>query len=237
VQDVAVELRRDAGRVVVGRLDDRRVLDQVRPEQEGVALAQHAAHVAQQSPAAAGREVPDRAAEERHEPPAAVRRGDLAEVALEVADHAVHLQAGVVVDQLVGGLAHHPLGHVHGDIPRGTVHRVEQHARLQRGARAQLDQLRRGARRRDDLARAVPQDRRLGARRVVLGQLADGLEQLRAARVVEVLGRDLLERLGEAVQRVVGQAPLGALADVDVDDRVHASLAIRTPEKIWRRRG
>jgi len=65
-----------------------------------------------------------------------------------------------------------------------------------------------------------------------------------------VLGRDLLERPGEPVEHVVGQAPLRAVSvsDVYVDpDRrmtvgqlgqgVHASLAIRIPAKIWRRWG
>ena len=63
-----------------------------------------------------------------------------------------------------------------------------------------------------------------------------------------MLGRDLLERPREPVEHVVGQAALGPVADVDVDadrrmavgelgQRVHASLAIRNPAKIWRRWG
>jgi hypothetical protein len=158
-------------------------------------------------------------------------------VALEVADDAVHLESWVIVHQLVGGLAHHALGDVDRHVALRALHRVEQHARFERGTGAQLHELAGRVGRRDDLGRASAQDRRLGAGRVVLGELADALEQLGAAGVVEVLGRDLLERLGEAVEHVIGQAALGALPDVHVDDRAHPSLAIRSPEKIWRRCG
>ena len=59
------------------------------------------------------------------------------------------------------------------------------------------------------------EDRALGARRVVLGQLADPVEQLGAAGVVEVLGRQLLERPGEPVEHVVGERALVAGAEVE----------------------
>ena len=67
---------------------------------------------------------------------------------------------------------------------------------------------------------ACLEDRALGARRVVLGQVADAVEQLRAAGVVEVLGRQLLERAREPVEHVVGQRALvgrgrGRLSDLD----------------------
>jgi hypothetical protein len=237
MEHVAVELGGDALRVVVGGFDDRRVLDEVGAEQEGVAGAQHAAHVAEQAPAASGWEVADRASQQGDQATATVGWRHLAQVALEVADDAVYLEPGVVVDQLVGGLAHHALGDVDRHVALRALHRVEQHPRLQRGAGAQLHQLAGRVGRRDDLGRASTQDRRLGAGGVVLGELADELEQLGAAGVVEVLGRDLLERLGQAVEHVVGQTALGALPDVHVDHRIHASLAIRSPEKIWRRCG
>jgi hypothetical protein len=49
------------------------------------------------------------------------------------------------------------------------------------------------------------EDRALGPRRVVLGQIADAVEQCGAARVVEVLGGEFLEWAREAVEDVVGQ--------------------------------
>src|SRR3954470_19115139 len=93
----------------------------------------------------------------------------------------------------------------------------------------------------------VLEDRPFGPRRVVLGQLADLIEQLRPTAVVEVLGRQLLERLGQAVENIVGKRALVAVREerVDADLAVdagglghrHASQARRTPEKIWRRWG
>ena len=77
------------------------------------------------------------------------------EMALEVADHAVHPQARVLARERFGAVAHHALGDVHRDVAleraRG-VQRVQQHARLGRRARAELDQLG-GARQRGQLAR------------------------------------------------------------------------------------
>jgi hypothetical protein len=65
-------------------------------------------------------------------------------MALEIADHAVHAQARVLGGQLGRALADHALGHVDGDVAQQravAVQRIEQHARLARRARAELDQL------------------------------------------------------------------------------------------------
>ena len=253
VQDVAVELRGHTRCVVVGGLDHLRLLDQVGAEQEVIGGPQERPHVAQERTAAAGWEVPDRAAQQGDEArPLVGRARNAVEVALEVADDTVDLEPVVLVHQLHGGLAHHALGHVERQVAAGTRaggHGVEQQPRLGGGARAKLDQLHRG-RRLHDRHGGVLEDRHLRPGRVVLGQVADPLEQRRAARVVEVLGRDLLERPGEAVEHVVGEPPLGpvGIADVHVDanrrvllgqrrQRVHASLAILMPAKICRRWG
>ncbi len=195
-------------------------------------------------------------------------------MALEVADHPVHAQAGVLERQLVGAVAHHALGDVHRHVAferAGAVQGVEQHARLGGGARAQLDQLD-GAGEGGDLRGGGVEDPALGAGRVVLGQLADSVEQLGAAGVVEVLGGQFLEGPGQPVEHVLGERALLGTAEVGVDldgvvgggavcrdsvcrDSVcpasvgargvgglsrgshHASLASRTPAKIWRRSG
>jgi hypothetical protein len=165
-------------------------------------------------------------------------------VAFEVADHPVDLEPVVLVDQRPGRLLERGLRDVQRYVAAegaGTLHGSQQHPRLLGGARAELDKLT-GADLGDDLIGALGQDLHLGPRRVVLGQLADQLEQLRAARVVEMLWRQFLERAGESVQHVVGQHPLGRLVEERVDrDCVgavhHRSLAIRTPAKIWRRWG
>src|SRR5205807_621339 len=94
--------------------------------------------------------------------------------------------------------------------------------------------------------RALLEDELLGSGRVVLGQPADPLEQLGAPSVVEVLRRQLLERTGQSVEHVVGQAPLLVLGQPRVDPDLGGlhqglhysmSLAIRKPEKICRRCG
>ena len=217
-QDVAVELGGDALLVVVGGLQHARVLDQVGAHQQVVVGAEQAADRAQEATAAAGLEVADGAAEERDDP-RPDRRGHAVEVALEVADHAVHAQAGVLLGERLRAVAHHALGHVdrHVALQRaGGVQRVEQHARLRGRARAELDELD-GARQRRQLGRGLLEDRALGARGVVLGQLADPVEQLGAARVVEVLGRQFLERPREAVEHVLGERAFLAAVEVRVD--------------------
>ena len=80
------------------------------------------------------------------------------------------------------------------------------------------------------------EDLPLGPGRVVLGQLGDLLEELRAALVVEVFRRQLLRVGAEAGADVARHRRRGVGVEVDVD-RDHASLAQRRPEKIWRRWG
>ena len=228
-----------------------RVLDQVGAQQQMVdAGTQELGDAAQEAPARARGEVADGAAQEGDDARAVVGFGDVGEVALEVADDAVHAQAGELVDQLVGAREHHRLGHVERDVAAQGArlgHRAQQQPRLGRRARAELDELR-GAGGLDDLGAALLEDRALGARRVVLGQLADAVEELGAAGVVEVLGRQLLERPREAVEDVVGQRALVAGADEGLDDdRVggqqgrhqlsSGSVARRRPAKICRRSG
>ncbi len=218
VQDVAVELGRDPLGVVVGGLQGAGVLHQVGAQQQVVAVRQQTRDLAQDAPPRAGRKVADRAAQEGHDARAGGGR-DVAQVALEVADHAVHAQARVLLDQAFGAAVDHALGHVDGDVAlerAGRLQRVEQHARLGRGPGAELDELA-GAGQLGQLLGALLEDRPLGAGRVVLGQLADAVEQLRPARVVEVLRRQLLERPREAVEHVLGQRPL--LRSVEVASR------------------
>ena len=93
----------------------------------------------------------------------------------------------------------------------------------------------------DDLAGVLLEDRALGARRVVLGRLGDALEELRAALVVEVAGRELLERLRQADANV-GRHPRERAArrqvDLDLDlagcdlrRRHYRSLTQRMPRE------
>ena len=195
-QHVAVELGGDALGVVVGRLEHARVLDEVGAHQQVVLRAEQARDLAQEAAPAARREVADRAAEERDDARALGRRARWSRWRSKSPITPCTRRPGY---SLVSALAQSrtidsvtSTRHVAAQRAR-AVQRVEQHARLGRGPGAQLDELDRAGDRRDLVGRAL-EDRALGARRVVLGQLADAVEQLGSARVVEVLGRQLLER-------------------------------------------
>ena len=135
------------------------------------------------------------------------------------------------------------MGDLLGDVDRhvglqaaGVAHRVQQVAGLGRRAGAELDQGAGLSGRGEDLGRALAEDLPLGPGRVVLRQLGDLLEQLRAALVVEVFRRQLLRVGAEAGADVARHRRRRVGVEVDVD-RDHASLAQRRPEKIWRRCG
>ena len=247
IQHVAVELRGDALGIVIGGLEHGAVLDEIGPEQERVIATQERRDLAQQRPPRLRHEVADRATEQRHQSWRVTARWKLAEVPLEVADHPVDRQRVVVVDELLGGLANDGLGHVERDVAaQGArlLHRVEEDPRLDRRTRSELDELA-GAGERDDLVGAFAQDLELGAGRVVLGELGDLLEQLRAAGIVEVLGRQFLERAREPGEDVAAERALLVLGQPGIDPDPFAvedrpqlrSLAILIPEKIWRRCG
>ena len=73
-----------------------------------------------------------------------------------------------------------------------------------------------------DLARAAREDFAFGARQVVFGEPADGLEELRAEVVVEVFrGQKLLLRR-EAEAHVAGKVLAGLFAREDVDAQARA---------------
>src|SRR5205807_1720808 len=143
-------------------------------------------------------EVPDRAAEECDEARTAGR--DPVEVALEVADDGVYVDAWVLAFDRVGGVAQGRLAHVERDeAPKGSVRRerVQQQPRLLRRARAQLDE-RVGGRARRDVACVAGEDRALGTGRVVLRESRDLVEEAATLLVVEPLRGEDLRARGEA---------------------------------------
>ena len=56
-----------------------------------------------------------------------------------------------------------------------------------------------------DLGPAIPQDRKLGAGRIVFRQSRDGLEQFRAGRVIEIFRRQSLRTLRQIIDRIAGE--------------------------------
>jgi hypothetical protein len=191
-QDVAIELRREARRVVVRGLQRRRRLDQIDAEQQRVAGLQARCDGAQE-PLIRGRlEVADRAAEVGDQPTPADRQRR--QPFLEVGHQAIHAQARVGGAKRGRALLEHAAAdvdrHVHRPRLR-SLEGVEEHARLARGAAAELDQMRR-LDRGDDRRGDAAQQRVLGPGQIVLRQVADRIEELRAAVVVKVLRRQTL---------------------------------------------
>src|SRR5690606_9226544 len=84
---------------------------------------------------------------------------------------------------------------------------LDQKARLAPAAAAELDQFGRAGER-HDLGRRRLQDRLLGARRIVLGKVANAVEKVGAAVVVEKAARQGLGRGAQAVDHV-GRAVRG----------------------------
>ena len=84
--------------------------------------------------------------------------------------------------------------------------RVDQMPRLPRAAAAQLGDADVRSERGRDLRRLRPQNLILGARDVVLRQLADGREERRAERVIKVVREEKLRRGGESAADILGEA-------------------------------
>ena len=131
VQHVAVELRSDAPRVVIGSLEPRGVLDEVRPEQERLAGPEQPVQVCKECRALLAGEVADRGAEECEQPPPSFWQPD--EVVLEVAYDAMHLDARVLLGDPRRGLPQRLLRDVEGNEAlqvSSLDHRIEQEPRL-----------------------------------------------------------------------------------------------------------
>ena len=122
------------------------------------------------------------------------------------------------------------------DVDRDVAARLEereQARRLRAVAGAEVDQRDAGADRFGHRRAVVGEDRRLGPRRVVLGELGDRLEQVRAEPVVEELGRDA-RRAGEqgsarrsALGVGVGEPGLDEAGSLGVGHRRRGSGASR----------
>ena len=208
-QQVEIERRGHARRIVVG--DEQALLGllEVGGEQQVVAGEQELAHLPQELVRGRPVEVPDRASQEQHEQALAggAARGHLAQavqvLALEPDDahriEAIELALGLDqgrardVDRVVGG-----------ELP--APQRLEDPARVLRAAAPQLGDQDRGPEGANDLLRVVAQDAGAGAREAVLGKEADHLEERGPDRVVEVLrGQLLLLRLLQSRPDVGGE--------------------------------
>ena len=219
-QHVAVEVGRDARRVVVGGHDPLRVLHDVGAEQQAVARLEHPRDGCEEAGALVREQVADGAAEEGHEARPTGRQP--VDVVLEVAHDAQDLGVAVLRGERREGVAQGGLADVEADVlleRAGRLHGVEEDAGLVARAGAQLDERGGAAGLGDDHA-VGGEDLALGAGGVVLGQAGDLVEQRRATVVVEPLGRQRLGRRGEPGERVGPHGLLGlAGREVDIDAR------------------
>lgn len=225
---------------------------QVRAHEQEVAGAEQGRDPAEERRPRPRLQVADRAAQEGHQAPPARARRDGGEMALEVARDPVDGEARVGLGQASRGRQEGLGADIERDVAPGRSagpDRVDQHGRLAGRAGSELHQLV-DAVPGDDPRRRAAQDPQLGAGLVVLGEPGDLLEQLRAARVVEVLRGHALGSGREAGARVGGQRRDRSWVDVQPvrerrRERLRAhgappsprSHARRRPAKIWRRSG
>ena len=208
-QQVEVEGRRHALRVVVGRMQQCGLLDKVDTQQQPAA-AQQPRRLLQEGQRLVGVEVAQRrAGEEAHAAPGAFELGRQREGPGVVGHDGLHREARVIGTQGIGGGLEVLARDVDGQIALRRLQRIEQQPHLDQRARAELHDLGPRADLRGDLAGTLREDAQLGARGVVLGQLADAVEELRAAHVVEVLGRDAARPLGQRAREVVAEGAVG----------------------------
>src|SRR6266436_4029097 len=189
LEDVPVECPGHAARVVVGGFEQYLVLDQVEAEEETVlGSAEQRAYLGEQPLPGWRIEVADRAPEKKHE--AAADRGrHVLQVPFEVPDDCVHVEKGIVGEELLrAGLDGRPV-HVDSDITDGlpeAIPGIEQQAGFRRRSRSQLDDVHR-RQLQHELGRQRLEELCLRPRQVVLGHPGDLLEELGSDRVVEVL--------------------------------------------------
>ena len=242
-QDVAVERGRDAPSVVVGGLDHARVLPQIDAEQESAAASTQPRRLSQQGERCLRREVAERRAGEVDHPSGGSlpARGQ-AQRPREVGAQRQHLDVRVFLAQRPGRAAQVLARDVDGHVTGRVAQLVEEAPGLEAAATAILDEQATRPQQPGHLRRVPLHDAKLGARRVILLQLRDLLEQGRADLVVEVLARQFLLRGTQAAEHVGTELPRGIIEDVgrrQLRDGVdHASsLARRMPLNCQRASG
>ncbi|MNT09273.1 hypothetical protein D3C72_1440510 [compost metagenome] len=201
-QHVQVEGGRDAQRIVIGGVEDGVILDQVDADQQAAIAVRIRAQAAQKGDRLLGRKIADRRARIEEQAPRVAHAVGQVQAAGEIQAQARHLDVRKALLQPAQRFAEEIVGNIHGHV-LGRVQQREQAGSLGAIARAQVDQ---GAARPHgvrDLGAVASEDGRFRARRIVLGQGADGFEQFRTERVVQVFGR------GPGIARQQAAADLG----------------------------
>ena len=189
-EQVQVEARRHALGIVIGGLQPLRGLGQIYADQQAAVVVDHGTHLAQHALGLYRVEIADGRARIEQQPPGLRDMGRQGQRLGDVGRDGMGLQLRKFLGQPAHGLAQERTRNVHAhEMPWPQA--AAQGAHLLAIAGAQLDQHLAAAQGLGHGSARVGQDGGLGARGVVLGQPRDLLEQVAAARVVEVFGRDL----------------------------------------------
>jgi hypothetical protein len=218
-QHVAVERGRHAGCVVVGGLQPARILARVGADDDAAAACREAVQVdvRQEAQRVVRREIADRRARIEERGRCIAQIAAQIEAVGEVGDDARERQLGKLRREARKCACERVAGDVDGDVARRREER-QPALRLGAVARAQVDELPPVAGRLCDLFAIPGEDRPLGTRRVVFGQLADRAEKRAADAVVKVLGRDR----SAGVEEAAGERPAfgGGIARQSIDEPV-----------------
>ena len=183
-EQVQVEGRGDALRVVVGGMQDVGVLLQVHAHQHPAGLA---ARHGEEGLRLLGREIADGRAGEIHRAAASPALHGKRQGPRKIAHHRHDIEPREFARETPRRRLQRVMRDVDRDVGRGTQ-RADQQARLHACAAAVLDESASAPGKARDGGDMRAGQRKLGARQVILAQPADALEQPAARRVVEVLG-------------------------------------------------
>ena len=201
-----IELRGDAGLVVIGGGQDLDRLDEIDADDERRAAPEDARGIAQETGRLMRLEIADGRAREK-----ADARGRFLgfrrqrEACRDVGLDRQHLQFGEVGAQFGRLALDHLAADVDRHIGRELRRRAQQDARFLGGAGAELDQRRAFGDKPADVGGVHAQDAHLAAGRVIFRQFGDALEQQRAGIVVEIFRRQALGRGRQPGQHVGGK--------------------------------
>jgi hypothetical protein len=186
-QNVEIELRRDAGGVVIGGIEDGAVLRQVDAHDEDRSRAEGAAGIAQERARLVRLEIADGRAREEA---GARQRRDLrrnVEGLAEIRVDRQHRQLGKLAPQRRRFLLQHFRRDIDRQVGRHMGRGTEHDRSLGLRPAAELDERAAVGQERRNVGRVLLENAELGPRRIVFRKLRDAVEQARAGLIVEIL--------------------------------------------------